>query len=192
VPVRGEVGAVDAVQTCIGVAAPQGVASRRKLDAELRAECRSIVDGEAALQHDARVAEPAIARAVRIALPHERVAADADAPVGRERELERVRQGLPPRRIDGIGRLHAGFDFEPAGRGEGGGAGDAGAVRRDGRGVVGGVGDEGAADNCCRERGATRYAAGSEVDWHAAIMVAICGLSRHVIRLSKKKLKLDQ
>jgi hypothetical protein len=171
------------------VAAAQGVARRWKLDAEFRAECGSLVDGEAALEHDARVAEPAVARAVGIALPHERIAAHADAPVGRERELECVRQGLPPRGIYGVGGLHAGFDLEPAGRGQCGGAGDAGAVGRDGGGVVGRVGGDGGANKGCCNRRATKWAVGSEEDSHAAIMrchlrvfAAPCGINQEEIQ----------
>jgi hypothetical protein len=157
VPVGSEIAAVDAVQAHVGVAATEAVARRREFDTELRAEGGGVVDGEAALQHEARVAEPAIGRAVRIALAHDRVAADANAPVGRERQLERVRQGLPTRGIDRVGRLHAGLDLEPARCGQGRGAGDAGAVRRDGGDVVGGgVGGEGAASECRRKSGTTR------------------------------------
>ncbi len=129
----GDVDAVDPVRGVVGFAAAelQRGARGRIERAELEAERGLLVDREAALDHDAGVAEAGRARAVAGHV-HHGLADEAHAPVLAERVLQRIRQARATRRFAGrlVDRERAAeLAFEPMRRGQCRGRGDGRAVR---------------------------------------------------------------
>ena len=161
-----EVGAVDRVQRPVGLAAAdaQAVTRARQRRPAFEAERALVVDGEAALEDDRRVAVAGGARAGFVAPLHPGVGADADAPVGREGELERDRDALAADAGAGVLVQVTRLDLEPAGRRQGRRRRHARAVRNGGRGIVRRLGGDGRGrrrqhDRACAIRVATRRAA---------------------------------
>ena len=133
-----EVDAVDRVDAPVGLAAAgaDAAARGRHRRAGFEPERVRVVDREASLDDDGGVAEAARAAAgVDRARPG--IGADANAPVGRERELERDRHAVAALARAGVLVQHAGLDLEPSRRREGRRRRHARAIRHGGRLVVG-------------------------------------------------------
>ena len=136
---RAEVGAVDGVHDPVRLAAAdaQAMPGRRQRHAAFETEGAVVVDREAALDDDRRIAAARRVLARFVAQAHPGVAANADAPVGRESELERDRNALAYRAGLRVLVQVAALDFEPAGRRQRRRCRHARPVRNGARGIVG-------------------------------------------------------
>jgi hypothetical protein len=89
VPVFGEVAAVDAIDTDIGVAAAQSVSRSRQLCAKFQTERRSFTYCEPPFQYRRRITAAPQHCTVGANLPDNGIAADPDTPVLCEGKLKR-------------------------------------------------------------------------------------------------------